>query len=498
MKDAGLRRDSVSWSLAANLAGGASTALLTLVAVPVQVSLLGTSAVGLIALVSVLQVVMGAFDPGLAPLATRSVAQGDAMPRPLLRAMAWGYWMLGPMLTGTLWASSDLILRFRPPLDVSVVNSSNLLYIHLFLCLRWPVAFYAAILAGLQRMVLLNIVRSACLAGRLLGGIVLLLLLPDLRAFLGFMAITAAIELIIFVVIVRHLLPWMLPSPRHALMLLRPHVRFAAPMLGIGILSMVLTQADRVWIWLTVGPDATGIYSIAYTAGMAISLAQIAVNTATFPMLTKSWAAEDTSMLSRQYRTACQGMAICLAPPAMALAFFSNDILHIWVGSVVAEAAAPAASVLACGFLINAITSNAYQVAVVANRASIPLLANTLGTVIYLAILGFGVRHGGINVAACAWLSLNLSYLATLVPPVHALLARRDQTFGRESGALRIVATTAAIFAVAAVARSLMASPWSGACLAASAAVISLVLGVVISGDPIRPIVIDKLQRLLS
>jgi len=272
---------------------------------------------------------------------------------------------------------------------------------------------------------------------------------------------------------------------------------FAASMLGIGLLSMVLTQTDRAWITAVLGLHATGNYGVAYTAGMAISLAQVAFNTATLPILSRAWVAEDRTQAGIRYRNACRGMALCLAPPAMTLVFFGHDILQVWVGPPSADAASMSAAILACGFLINAVTSNAYQVTVVADRASIPLGANLLGALVYVPVLAWGVPTIGIEGAAHAWLALNLSYLATLVPAAHRILRGRDPAFGHGSGAAAVIGVTVVCFAVAAWLRRPWASPWAGLAAASIAGACAMVAGLAVAGPSLRHEVLGRVRRFL-
>lgn len=76
------------------------------------------------------------------------------------------------------------------------------------LALRWPVSLYSGALAGVQRIDILKIVKASVITLRLVGGI-LVILVWDLSLFLIWTALSALVEVLVFQVACRMVMPEM-------------------------------------------------------------------------------------------------------------------------------------------------------------------------------------------------------------------------------------------------------------------------------------------------
>ena len=412
-------------NVVANLVGGAVLAALTIVITPLQINLLGMEAYGVVGFITTLQVAFTAFDFGLSSTLTRELAADTSANKQrsneLLRTASTIYWataviigLLMAVLAGPLarnWFNTT-------SLDSGVLEQS-LQVIALYLALRWPVSLYVGVLMGLQRMDVLNAVKVATAAVRLIGGVVILLHWQSLVAFLVWTAINALFEVIVF---------WVASRRVHLILPLRPGIswtelkrvwRFSVSMNGLAILTVLVVQADRLFISKMLPLEALGAYSLAYTAAAIVPALIGAISSAVLPSFAAACGQDSPATLQRRYDDASRFMLFAIGLASATMVFFGEPLLAMWVNSAAAAAAADALALLAIGFWGSAAASNAFQVAVASGRPGIALRISVLSSPLYLAALYWLTSRWGIEGTAFGWLLLNSAYVVLLVPIVH-------------------------------------------------------------------------------
>ncbi len=418
----------------ANLAAAAWVAGLTIAITPLQIHLLGIEAYGLVALISVLQVAVAALDLGLSATVTRQIA-ADASHRnrsslDLVDTASTVYWLIALLIAAAIYAGAPVLaanwLRGATLSQTEVTRGIHLIAI--YVALRWPVALYAGVLSGMQRMDALNVIKAGSVTLRLGAGFVLLLIFPSLMVFLGWFVASAALELFAYAFVCYRSLPGMSLRPRFSLATVRQVWRFSAAMNLIAIISVFLTQADRFVVSRLLGLEVLGLYSLAYNTAIGIALIHIAINGASLPAFSSAFGREDEEQLRLRQGKATQVIAYTVVLPSFGLIFFSHDILHVWVGMQEADASWAPLLLLAAVFLLNAIVSTSYIVAIACGRPGLLLKVNLRGLALYLPSLYLATLYLGIEGAAASSLVLNLYYLFSLVPMVQRGLLR--QSFG--------------------------------------------------------------------
>lgn len=409
----------------ANLLGSGWVAVLTIVVTPVQVHLLGVEAYGVIGLIAILQIVLGTLDLGLSATITQAVASdrssgrqesirlmnsGLALYHLVAIAIGLSMWGMAPWLAGS-W------LQTRTLDPETVIRAVTI--IGLYIAVRWPIALYTGVISGVQRMDVLNSLKACAGTVRLVGGVIAIVLVPTITAFLWWFLFSAAFELVLFAVVTHRLVPALAFWSRPTFSPFRHVWRFSLTISAISILAMLVTQVDRLLVSKLLDLHALGLYSLAYTTGLAPSLIQISLNNASLPSFAASHAGGASDELVQRYRRISGLMGFLLAFPCLALAVFGHEILALWVGHDASNGAYLPLRFLALGFFLNAMVSTAYMVCVATRRVGIPALVNLAGVVLYLPLLYFLIRNYGIVGAASGWLALNCFYMLTLLPIAH-------------------------------------------------------------------------------
>jgi O-antigen/teichoic acid export membrane protein len=415
-----------------NFLGSAWLGILTLAVTPIQVRLLGVEAFGFVGIITILQVMLGALDLGISATVTKVVSSDHSYRRSAssnaVNTASSVYWAIAILIALLLWLNSAKVATFwlsRTSLDSATVTL-GIQIIAVYLGLRWPVAFYTGVISGLQRMDALNIVKAGVQTLRLGGGVVVLLFLPNLVAFLIWFAISSAVELLVYAILTYRLLPTLRFLPHFSLASFKDIWKYSAAMNLIALTSLVLSQADRMAVTKFLSLEALGYYSIAYNASIVISLVQSAINSAAFPAYSHSFSSGQHADLLSRYDKASHLMGLVVALPCFVLVFFGHEILQFWINTKVADEAALTMIWLALGFFVNSMISNAHMVAMACEQPNLALKVNLLAPILYIPTLYFLVPAYGISGAAAAYALLNVYYVFTLVPMIQKQVLKQS------------------------------------------------------------------------
>ena len=412
-------------NVAANLLGGALLAALTIVITPLQINILGMEAYGVVGFITTLQIAFTAFDLGLSSTLTRELAAdpspGKTQSNELLRTASTIYWLAAVVIgVAIALAAGQLAQRWfnTRAIDTALLTQS-LQVIALYLALRWPVALYVGVLVGLQRMDVLNAVKVATAALRLIGGIAILLHWRSLYAFLVWTAFNALIEVATYWMACKWVHPSMPSRPGISCAAVSRVWRFSLSMNGLAILTVLIVQIDRLLISKMLTLDALGRYSLAYNTAAIVPALIAAIASAVLPSFAAAYGQGSAATLLRRYESASRFMLFTIGLAAAVFVFFGEPLLALWVNPTAAAGASSALSLLALGFWGSAVVSNAYHVAIATGQPNLALRVSVLSAPPYFAVLYLLIVEFGIEGAALAWLLLNLVYVVFLIPRVH-------------------------------------------------------------------------------
>ena len=446
---------AISRNIIANALGGCWIVCLTLIVIPIQVRILGVEAFGILGLLTILQTVFALLDLGMNATLTQFAATDAAPGRPATRQLASAAVAvyLGPAVAAGLTLISLADWLSINWLQVSTYHAetiaSAIKLIAIAVVLRCPGLIFSALIAGLNRLDVINALKSATQSIRLLGGLLILAVWRELLPLLCWEVAVAAIESITFFAACRRLLPGLMPLPHYRSGVMHGKWHYALGMNAVSLIAVLLTQTDKFSISKMMPLEFLGYYQIAYGATAWISLVQGGFNSAVLPSLAADFANGRNVQLRARNAKITQLTVYAVTLPTAAIVFFSTEILELWVGRNAAGAAAAVASLLSAGFLLNAAVSNCLTLAVASGNAAIPLRVNLIGLAIYLPALVILMKSGGITGAAIAWVILNTYYLLVLVPMVQQRLLKQGFIDWMRENFLPFVALAVAFFGCA-------------------------------------------------
>src|ERR1700739_900012 len=174
-------KSSFKFDLFANFAGTGWSALVQFACIPFYIRFLGIEGYGLIGFYLMFQAMLQVLDFGISPTVNREMARYSVRPEKaaeageFIRTLELGYWLIGAIIGLVTLAAAPLIAtHWIRTTNIPVENVRQAVMIMGILAVfQWPVSFYQAGLIGLQRQVILNVLKI-CMVSLGAGGAVLI------------------------------------------------------------------------------------------------------------------------------------------------------------------------------------------------------------------------------------------------------------------------------------------------------------------------------------
>ena len=423
---------STQRNIVANYLGSAWSALMGLAFVPLYIHFLGMEAYGLIGVVRLLQASMLLLDFGLSPMISREMARHRAgaldaqQIGDLLRSVEWIYFVVAGVIAAGLalaapWLAQDWLHEQSLPLAVA---SHALALCGLAIAARWLTGLYHGAVIGLQEQVWLNGCVALFSTLRGLGAVVLLAWFTrSVEAYVVFLGVITALEVGVLLIKTRRLLPPAPRSPRFSRHALQGSWRFAVGMAAIAVLSVLLTQGDRLLLSRLLSLTDFGYYSLAASVAGVLYTIVLPVRNAIYPRLVELAARGTQAVLAEAYHRYCQLVSFVLIPASMVLALFAGHLLLLWTRDPVATAhVVPLVRLLVIGYLCNGLSALPYALQLAHGWTRLNVSINAIAVCLLLPAIWFGVSAYGAIAAPVAWAVLNASYVLISIPLMHRRL----------------------------------------------------------------------------
>ncbi len=432
-----MKESSVKTNIIANFAGKAWTSIMSLVFIPLYIKFMGIEAYGLIGIFASLMVLFTILDMGLSStlsreLARLSTSQASAQEsRDLVRTLEFVYWGVGLFVSLALIGLAPIIAHHwikTQGIPVETVQQA-IMIMGLIVAVQWPVALYDGGLMGLQQQVLLNGVRIT-LATIQQGGAVLVLWLisPTITTYFTWQIFAGLAQVILLAYFLWKSLPATHAKSVFRTSLLRKNWKFAAGMMSISIMAILLTQADKIILSRMLPLAVFGYYTLAFNLANVLILLVNPVFSALFPKLSQLIMEKDhEKLVSEYYHKGCQVVSIIILPAACILAFFSHQILILWIHDpVIAHNSHLLLSLLVIGSSLNAVLTIPYTLQLAYGWTKLAFLKNVLAFIILVPLMIWLINIYGATGAAVVWIILNAAYFFIEIPVMHNRLLKRD------------------------------------------------------------------------
>ncbi len=428
---------SLKRNVIANGFGLGWRAVMTLAFIPLYIRYLGIEAYGLIGIFALLQNWLALLDMGMKPSLGREMARftGGAHDsqsiRNLLRSIeliavaiaaiiALGVW------AASNWLASDWLHAENLPVDV-VARTLNVMGV--VIALRLIEDIYVSCLAGLELQVQQNAVVAFMATARGLGAVaVLKWVSPTIGAFFIWQGLVSLATVAMFVGVVYRALP---PAPKPAglsLAALRGIRRFAAGMMAITCLSLLLTQVDKIILSRLLTLKAYGYYALAGVVAGGLYWLAAPVTAAFYPRFTALVTLGNESAARAAYHQGAQMVTVFMGSAAVIVIVFHNQVILAWTGDpTIVPQVAPLVAIMAVGTMLNGLLLIPYQMMLAHGWTSLAVKINAVAVAVLVpAIVWVVPRYGAIG-AAWIWVALNTGYVLFNISLMHRRLLQGEK-----------------------------------------------------------------------
>jgi len=424
-------------NLLANFLGQAWSAAMSLLFIPVYVRYLGIESYALIGIFTVLTTWLCLLDLGMTPSLSREMARYTAGARSvesirdLLRsiesiALAIALAIMAGVFLSASWLANSW-LRVDQLSTASVADAISIMAA--VVALRFVEDIYRSAMVGLQRQVILNSLNAFMATLRSVGAVgVLALLSPSITAFFVWQGVVSLLNVC--------LLAWMTyqglaPANRHARFskaALLDISRFAGGVVGITILSLLLTQVDKVLLSRLLSLKEYGYYTIASVVSGALFMLVTPISQAWSPRLAQLCAMNDSMGLAKLFHQGAQLVTILIGSAASILFFYSDMILRLWtMNAEIERNAASLVGLLALGNFLNTLMWMPYQTQLAYGWTRLTVYTNAVAVAGFIPAILWVTPHYGAVGAATLWILLNVAYLIISVHFMYRRILRSEK-----------------------------------------------------------------------
>jgi len=279
--------------------------------------------------------------------------------------------------------------------------------------LQFPASLYQGGLMGLQRQVTLNIILSSIATLKAVGAIFILWFIsPTITAFLTWQVILSLLQLILFRRYLWKYLPGSDLPPHFNKSAIRNSGKYAAGIMGISILSVILTQSDKIILSNLVKLTEFGYYTLAATIAGSLLIVLFPVSSAVFPRFTELTAKNDKTKLLELFHASSQLVSVIIIPLGLSLFIFAGDIIIAWTrNATIASGTEPILRFLIFGATVNSLMLLPYQYTLSIGWLRFGININLIANIVFFPFIFLAVLRFGAIGAAFMWMILNICYL---------------------------------------------------------------------------------------
>ena len=290
------------------------------------------------------------------------------------------------------------------------------------IALRWPSGLYQGALLGMQQHVALNtIIISFVFLNWMGSALVLWLYSPTLQAYFIWQTGVAVLFTISMLSSSWKIIPGSFFRSGASLLRLKEMIPFASGVAGIGILSVLLMQIDKIVLSTLLPLDIFGYYILISMIAGALEIFAGPISKTVFPrfsaMIKEGKSLQEISSL---YHQTSKLVFTLIVPATLTIAWYSYELLIVYTGNNdLADKMSAALAVLAISKMFHAGMQIPYTVQLAYGWARLALYQNILTVVFMIPLLFLMVEAWGVVGAALSWLMVTLSYIIVGMPFMH-------------------------------------------------------------------------------
>lgn len=329
---------------------------------PYIISRVGVQRFGIWSLVLALTGYFGMFDFGLGASVVKYISEYEAQEEhPTINSLVSTgflfYLILALASTGVIWTFGDSILRlFRVPPETYSEAHFVLLVATAILALSSTFSVFQAVLNGLQRMDVTNLIAIATSVPSIIGTVAFLELGYDLRGLVINRAIVLLLATTLLAVYTYKLLPQFRLSPRSlSLTSLRELLGYGVKVQITSLGALVNLQTNKILVGHFLGLGLVTFYELGFKVAYTLISLPMLLLSAVIPAASELGAKRDKGRLRELYRRGSKYLVLVAAPLAFFTISSARSIMLAWMGAGY-ERSVLVIQLLTLGFFINLLT----------------------------------------------------------------------------------------------------------------------------------------------
>lgn len=424
-------QDSIRINLFANIIGKIISSLISILIVPLYIKHLGVESYGLIGIFSSITAMASVLDLGISTSLNRELAKISTSnderlkSRDLIYTMEICYLVIGIIGFLILYSLVPFFQNWVHPVNLSkfTIKNSFILICFVFLT-QWPISFYTGGLTGLGKQLLLNTIQLSFVLIKSFGTI---LVLSFFKSSIEIFFLCQIIANILFFIIMRFAVWSCFPKcdkrPNFKFKLLNEIKKFTSGISLLMILSLLLTQIDKIVLSKTLSLEIFGYYTLAYVITSNIGILVNAVYNSFFPKFTNLIHNKNYLELNNLYHKSCQLVSLFVFPISLMIIFFSKELLFMWNGNeVIAEKTYKVLSLLVVGQVFNTLVIMPMSLQFASGWLRLSIIKNIIAVIILIPLMFVLTSKFSLIGAGICWIILNISYFFFEIPIMHKKL----------------------------------------------------------------------------
>jgi O-antigen/teichoic acid export membrane protein len=421
-------------NVTANILSNIWSLMIGFFAIPLYLRVVGIEGYGLVGFYASLAAIARLLDAGLSPAFSRELARSHGRStitnRDLLRSLETIAWSVSFVIAVGIgvcagWIAGHWLSSHSEGGQIGPV----LAIMGVVVGLQFPLTLYTSGLIGLEQQVVIGILNAVWATARAIGALLVLWFVsPTITAYFGWQAVVMLGAVTVTACVLRRQ-PALrgTEKPRFSWDRVRSVRRLAAGLGGISVLSVAVTQTDKLILARLLPLRSYGYYMLASVVASGLYVVIVPIQIGVYPGLVKLVALGDAQKLAEAYHHGCQLLTVLLVPAAAVIACFSPDILRIWTGDPeVVRNAGACLTLLAIGTALNGfiVLPSELQVAHGWTRLHFNMHLVVL-LILIPATIVITPRFGPLG-AAANWFGVNVLFLTMEVVLMHRRVLVRE------------------------------------------------------------------------
>jgi O-antigen/teichoic acid export membrane protein len=419
-----LRHDKIGvtkLNIISNFIAQIINSVIGLIVIPIYIHYLGTESFGLIGVFATIQGLLTILDLGITPTLSREMAlytsgtSSETHIKNLFKTLEiFVFFIIIIIIFVTFISSNYLSKHFVTSQTLSFNQITSALKIMGFVAgLKFYESLYKSALIGLEKQFLYNIVFVSFLLIRTFGAIFILAFFSNnLYDFFIWQAVVSIVNIIILKWLTVNSFNNQKVKGQYDFNTIKSIWKFAAGMATSTILSLILTQFDKLVLIKFLSLTEFSYYYVASTIGGALLMLINPITQAYHPKLTKFYASNNEQKLVEIFHEGAQLINLFFGTACIIVIFFSKEILFVWTKNIIiAQNSYSILSILVIGYLLNGLGWMNYHLQQSVGWTSLIIKTNLIAILFYIPSVYFFVPKYGAIAAAIIWMSLNFYYI---------------------------------------------------------------------------------------